>query len=281
MATVNAIYQFRSDEVARLASSITVDSGTPNTDPDYAPTVLVDENPAKVAKIDSTGGSFLLAYAAKQPVQVAALIHCAADAGQVVTLQGNNTNTWATPTCHGTFTIPTWLGAGVTRWPVNPWLDVTTLTGYDAAGFYYWRVLFGTGTQNIQLGQLWLGATIRRFDPNLNIGHRTKPKRLQIVNRTSWDVETIYSRASRRWSLIATLQFDSATVTTLTSQWDSTDGRSYPWLIVPNGLVNECYLVRGALTDLEMEHQYPNMTRAGHTLQLSVEEVSRGLRPGI
>lgn len=72
----NTIYQRLSDEVARNATSITIHTGGVSPeDENYGPDNLVDENPAKVAKIEATTGAWLFSYNAKQPIELAALIH--------------------------------------------------------------------------------------------------------------------------------------------------------------------------------------------------------------
>jgi hypothetical protein len=53
MASSQSIYQLYTDEIARSAT-ITIETGVDPGDTNYAPASLVDENPAKVAKIDST-----------------------------------------------------------------------------------------------------------------------------------------------------------------------------------------------------------------------------------
>jgi hypothetical protein len=64
----NTIYNRIEDEVARLAE-ITIGTGTTPSDP-YGPEALVDENPALVAKIDSTTGRWVFQYDSPQRIDI-------------------------------------------------------------------------------------------------------------------------------------------------------------------------------------------------------------------
>lgn len=283
MASKNVIYQKVSDEVARMATAITVDSGTPDADPNYAPSMLVDENPAKVAKIDSTTGSFLFDFnGVKTVVQMVGLIHHTFDAGLDVRIEGNNTNSWGSPSFVAQFVIPTWLGSGVNLWPVNPWLDLTTVTplsgAYDATGFKFWRLhIVGTNSQNIQLGQVWFGALIRRLTPNVQWSPTRTNHKLLIDNVTSFGVSTMYSRHTAMWEQAAQVFATDALNDALDSQWFDGDGRAHPFLLVPDGLKNVCYLVRWTSPDQDQTVQFIDYVPRS----VNVTEVSRGLRPGV
>lgn len=166
----NTIYQFYKDEVARLATISIEDDASPSLSggESYGPDSLVDDNPAKVAKIGATSGAWIFAYAEKQRIDIAALIHHTFDetpAGSPgsptpsVRLEGNATSDFSNPTFVATFTIPPWFGEGTRRWPVNPYLVLTEVEGYDPEGFLFWRLVIENNSQNIQLGQVWFGST--------------------------------------------------------------------------------------------------------------------------
>jgi len=279
MSEASAIYQRYSDEVGRLAT-ITIETGVDPGDPNYGPATLVDDNPAKVAKIDSTTGAWLFSYAAKQPVAIVALIHHAFDAGADVKIQGNATDDWLGspgPAFEASLTIPAWLGTGAGRWPVNPWLDLTAQPGYDATGFQYWRLVITGNSQNLQLGQVWFGSAIRRLDPDLRWDFvRTRDKPI-IENKTAFGVSTIYARGTTRWQLQGDHRVTDALEADLDTQWFEADGRAYPWLLVPDGLENRCALVRWAETNRAVTKHFLDV----HDHRFVAEEVARGLRPGV
>lgn len=276
MLPANTIYQYYSDNVAKLAT-ITIETGTPPDDlTAYGPETLVDDNPAKVAKIDSTTAAWQLDFGATQPLALAALIHGTFDAGGNVRLQGNATPSWGAPASEIAFTIPPWYASGTTRaWPQNPWLDLTE-TSFYTTGYRYIRLVMAGHSQPVQLGQLWLSATPRWLDPDVRWGVTRRHEKPIIENVTSYLVSTIYPRGTTRWRETGTIPATDDLVAELRRQWFDTDGRVYPFLLVPDGDVNRCYLVR-ATTEFTDQWSWPNV----HDLTVTFEEVGRGLRPGV
>lgn len=277
MASSNSIYQRHTDEIARDAT-ITIQTGTGSGDDDYGPDTLVDDNPAKVAKIDSTTGAWLFDHASATDIQLAALIHHNFDAGANVKIQRNATDSWGAPSFEMAFTIPAWIGSGTERWPVNPWLDLTTDAQYVALGWRYTRLVITGNSQNLQLGQVWFGSTIRRLVPGVRYGLEKGASRPVIENRTAYGVSTIYSRGTRVWRLAGDRRFSTAQIAALEAHWEDVAGRVRPWLFIPDGITNEsgAYFVRYAATDLGLtfgEWKGPDQ-------RFVVEEVGRGLRPG-
>ncbi len=281
----NTMYNGLSDEVARLATSITIETGAVSPeDENYGPDNLVDENPAKVAKIEATTGAWLFAYNAKQPIEIAALIHhnfdATSDNGSLsVRLEGNDTDSWGAPSFSAEFTIPDWFATGTRRWPVNPYLILTSLSGYDPAGFLYWRLVVENNSEVLQLGQVWFGSTIRIFDPDLRWGpvpHLTKP---QIENSTSFLVDTIYPRGTTRWAMEADLMASEELSAALEQHWYDVDGRAHPWLLIPSGPIanDRAYFVRYASSERQMQWNFEHQ----HEMRMAFQEVGRGLRPGL
>lgn len=285
----NTIYQRLSDEVARNATSVTIETGAVSPeDLEYGPENLFDENPAKVAKIEATTGAWLFAYNAKQRIELAALIHHNFDGSDEspapsVRLEGNDTDVWTAPSFSAEFIIPPWFGVGTRRWPVNPWLDLTGISGYDPAGFLYWRLVVDGNSQNLQLGQVWFGATIRRFDPDLRwivVGGPTDTlNKPQIENRTAFGVDTIYPRGTTLWAKEAELMASDELAADLETHWYDVDGRAHPWLLIPAGPIasDRAYLVRWAVSQRQMQWNWEHQ----HDMHLAFQEVGRGLRPGV
>ena len=276
MPSAAAIYQQYSDEVAHLAT-ITIETCVDPGDDNYGPAALVDDNPAKVAKINSVTGAWQFAYPAKKPVAIVGLIHADFDAGADVVIQGDDAADWVTPAFEAAITIPAWLGSGTGAWPVNPWLDLTEAAGYDAAGWQYYRLLVTANSQNLQLGQVWFGSEIRRLSPNLHWGFTERSQKRTIANETSYGVQTIYTRGTTEWRLEASGEFGATLQAALEAQWADVDGTAYPWLFVPDGLVNRCYLVRWA--ELIRAERHIFSQQIGQ--ELVIRELARGLRPGV
>ncbi|HEX8030269.1 MAG TPA: hypothetical protein VF491_17465 [Vicinamibacterales bacterium] len=278
----HGIYQHWSDNVARNATlTADPDSGSP-ADETYGPDALVDDNPAKVAKIDATTGAWIEDFGEAQRVDLVGLIHHDFDEGADVRIQAADslsdfTSSPASPDFDAAITIPPWLGSGSRLWPVNPWLDLTTQPGYSATGWRYWRLVVTGNSQNLQLGQLWLSPTIRRFDPDVRWGVTRAPRRLYAKSTTVFEVDNFVSRSSRRWSQIGDLLPEQALADALEIQWDDVDGAVLPWLLVPDGAVNNCYLVRWDQPDRPLQFVAPGI----YATQIKVIEAARGLRPGV
>jgi hypothetical protein len=284
----NTIYQHVEDEVARLAD-ITIETGAAVSpaDDDYGPASLVDDNPAKVAKIEDTTGAWQLEFDSPQRADIIGLIHTTLDEttdspgspAPRVRIQGNNTASWATPAFEADISVPAWLGTGTRRWPVNPWLDLTAQDGYDEDGFLFWRLFIENQSQNIQVGELWLGQVIRRFDPDLRWDLRRRERKPEIENRTSFEVDTTYSRGTTIWEQEAELDADDEMAAALERHWYDVEGRARPWLIVPSGPIanDRCCLVKYMTTERQMEWNFENM----HRMRLGFQEKGRGLRPGV
>lgn len=275
MASANALYQKYSDNVA---SSATLTAPTGTIDATYPLTNVHDGDPAKPCKFTSTSGSIQFTYVAKQPLQNVGLIHCTADAGLTVQIMGDDGADWVTPDFSANIVIPAWLATGTTRaWPVNPWLDLTAQVGYDALGFTKWLLKFGTNSQAIQIGQVWLGATNRRFSPNIQWDTTPVDTKPIVEHRTSSGVSTIYSHGTTLYTLEGNIRHTVTQKAAIREQWYDADGRTYAFLLVPDGLANRCHLVRWATNEQRMQEHFTN----NNTMRLAFEELSRGRRPGV
>jgi hypothetical protein len=273
----SAIYHFYTDNIL-LNADLSISLGTDPGDPNYTPSSLVDGNPAKPAKIDSVTAAWLAGMrGVKTPAQSLFLIHHDFKEGCDVRIQGNDTDTWGTPSFEAHVTIPAWLGSGVGRWPVNPWLDLTEQFGYDPLGWMFWRLLITSNDQNVQLGQWLLCNPIRRFEQDLAwSSKRTLNKRL-IENRTSFGVSTIYSRNTNEVVIEGDHRPLAALEDELIRQWYDVEGRARSWPFVPNGLLNECFFGRWQAPSRASTYFAPG----AYENRFVFEETSRGLRLGV
>jgi hypothetical protein len=286
--TFNTIYTRYSDEVARLADSIEIESDTSPSlsgGDDYDPETLVDDNPAKVAKIESTTGAWHFTYSEKQPVALVALIHHTFDESAIespnanVRIEANDTGTFGAPAFAADIPIPPWLGVGTGSWPQNPWIDLTAVSGYDPDGWLHYWLIIENNSQNIQLGQVIFSPVIRQFDPDLRWGLRHTADKPQIENRTSFGISTLYPRGTTIWTAEADILLTDDMRADLESHWYDVEGRARPFVIVPSGPVrsDRCYLVRYTMTDEQVQWNSHEILAQ----RLSFQEVGRGLRPGV
>lgn len=279
----NTILTSYQDEVGRLAT-VTIDIGTDPGDDNYGPAVLVNDIPAQMAKINSTSGAWRLAYGAPQPVTFAALLHSNLDAGLDVVLQASAGGSPWTTDFEAPFVIPTWYAAGTTRkWPIQPWIDLTTQSGYNPSGYANYRLYVrGTNSENLQVGGLKLYSDHLRLTYDFREGLARTTRKPTITHRTAWQIATRYSRLTAIWSAEGNLLIPTSQLDELDAHFFENDGEAQPFVIVPNGLRNRCYfvtrsdgvqrdVVRFYREDLDEEWcEYP----------LSVVEVGRGVRPG-
>lgn len=276
-----AIYTKHSDNVAPDATK-TIQLGTDPQDSNYGPDTLTDDNPAKVAKINSTTGAWQFDFGSAQRLDLIALIHHTFDAGADVKIEGSAAPNWAgSPVTAAEFSasivIPTWIGAAESRWPVNPWLDLTNAAGYSASGFRYWRLIVTGNSQNLQLGQVIMTASIRQMNPDRQWEYVTSTLRRKIDNRTEFGVPTIYSRYSPQVRIEGTIRADDDFNDELNAQWEDVDGGAWNWLYIPDGDVNKCYFGRHAEPSKSVTHVSFDV----HDRRWAFEEAARGLRPGV
>ena len=265
---VNLIYQHGSDQVAG-AATVTVGLGT--EDPEYPVAGLTDGNPAKPAKLLETSGAWLFDFGAAQRVDAVAIPHHNLTAGLEVRIQGNAANVWGAPTFNQAITIPTWRGDG---WPIGPWLDLTGLAGYAVGGFQYWRlIVVGVNAAPVALGQVWLGETLRTLSPNISWGARDGEAHKITEHETDFGVVLSYDFGLLRRTLAGDLDAPDATRTAVLNWWRSTNGRARPFIIVPDGTINEALMVRWATSDIQTILDLTDR----NTMQLAFQEVSRGL----
>lgn len=266
MPSINLIYQHSADNVAALG---TVTASPADTD--YPAANLVDLNPAKPAKLSATSGRFIWDFGSARRVDIVALIHHNLTAGLDVRIQGNATNAWTSPTFNQAITIPAYRNDG---YPRNPWLDLTGLSGYSVSGFRYWSVgIIGTNGANVAIGDVWLGSSIRRLDPNISWPARRTLDRKLIEHKTDHGVCNVYDLGVTVRTFSADLDTTDDQGEALLAWWEGTKGRTFPFLIIPDGTLNSAWLVRWAqsMNDMSFTHIDRNQSR------LEFEEVSRGL----
>ena len=99
--SVSVLCQYPSDNVAPNYATIGVNTGSEDTD--YPAAYLADGRPGRPAKLTTTSGSWVFAFAAAQRLDLVAL---GAHNLSAATLEGNATNAWGAPTFSAALTIP-------------------------------------------------------------------------------------------------------------------------------------------------------------------------------
>jgi hypothetical protein len=263
----HVIYNRYSDNLAPSAT-ITIETGTAATG--YDPENIADGDAAKPSKLNETSGAWLFDFGTATEIAIAALFHHNFEAGLDVRLQANASNSWGAPSLEVSFVIPAWR---VDRFPGQPWID---LTGQDAFGAYrYWRLLVaGTNAVALAVGELWLGAVVRRLNPDFAQGRSSALDQPIIEHKTAYRrLRTPLSTTIR--SISGTIPPTTDTVAQAVIDW-ITDAGGRPFLFIPDATLNEAWLALHLTTRHQIEAL---LDHDASTFPLSLEEDGRGLEP--
>lgn len=184
-------------------ATITAAGGTVSTDANYGLTSLYDGNPAKPCKFTTDSATLLFDFTSAQRLDAVAIPHHNIDAGVSVTIQGNATNSWGSPSLSVPLTIyPHDFDGHVQR----AWVDLTTKTGYTVTGYRYWRLVIGTNSVAVQLGEVLLISILSQLERGAqgDIQIRINRKYVPAVE-TDAGVEWIYERDVKQAEIVGTI----------------------------------------------------------------------------
>lgn len=265
----NLLYARPSDNVAPSAAVIT--ASAPDADPDYAAASIVDLDPAKPSKLTTTTGNWVFDFGTAQRVDVAAIIHHNLTAGLEVRIQGHATDAWGAPSFNQPIVIPAYHEDG---FPACPFLDLTTLAGYSAGGFRFWRlVVVGTNAAAIAIGEVLLLALKRSVEVNLSWGATEEEEHPLIEHRTDHGVSSITGLGTTWRELAGDLDTTDAGWQSVRSLRRDARGRARGWLAVPDPTLNDALFVR--FLETRGGRVFTFLDRNGVAFRL--QEVSRGL----
>jgi hypothetical protein len=227
--------------------------------------------PAKIAETSGAWvGNFTGVAGGKQRVDAVVLPMHNLTAGLEVRLQGHATSSWGSPTFNQTITIPAYRGDG---FPLGAWRDITGLSGYTSAGFEFWRLtVVGVNAAAVAL-KIKLLSGLQTLSPNINWGEVGSEERKMIEHRTDYGVSSVYDLGVTIRSIQGELDGPDTQRDAVKALWQSTRGRVYPFVLIPDGDVNDAWFVRFADTKLDVQL---NMIDR-NVIRLGFQEVSRGL----
>lgn len=226
-------YARASDNIAGTAT-VTASAA----DAAYPAANLVDLDVAKPAKLTTTSGYWLLNFGSARSLAAVALLNHNLDAGAVVYLQANGSDSWLAPAFQRAFTIPADEADGFS---VNPWLDVR-----DAAAYRYWRIYVPAASPNsvaIAIGEVVAVTALRALPDDFQVGAGLEESEQMpdILHESEFGARAAYT-VGVKWKI-----WDGGmTVTTADDHWAlarAARGRARPWLFVPDREVNAAYLV--------------------------------------
>lgn len=269
-ATPNMIWNKPSDRMVSNAT-ITVQTGT--AEDGYDPEDCADLNPAMPLRLVENLGAILFAYASAVSIPFWALFHCNFLAGLDVRVQAKAVNaSWGSPDFEKAFTIPTWFPDLPGPFPGQPWLDLTNEAGY--AAFQYWRIaVLGDNTVPLSFGEIWPGGAVRRLDPNIDWTAKESIDKPNIKHSTAYRDLVKDLGTTRRMKEGMLDWFDDQVDDIL--NWHREAGSAYAFPIVPDGRVNEAWLVRATTTARELEQNFVDR----NVFRLGFKEEGRGLYP--
>ncbi len=235
--SVKLIYQHPADNLLPSASAVTVPSGT--EDPLYPAANLFDLNPALPMKFSTQTGRIVFDFGSAVSAKFVALLHHNLDAGLEVRIQGNAANSWGAPTLNVAFTIGAKDGEG---YRPNVWLD---LSAQSSTTFRYWSiVVVGTNTNNIIIGEAWLGAVLRQLVHNYAWGAKLSDQRPRRKTfETNYGVKWTYPSAGRRRRLESSIRTTDSSLALVRDWHRACGGPDQPMIIVPDPSVDEAWMV--------------------------------------
>jgi len=267
MSDAHIIYNRYSDNLALTADAVSVDGGTVETG--YDIDWILDVNAARPVRLSTLQGMFKFHWASAVRLAIVAIFHANYQEALTIHIEGNDTDSWSSRSFSTTVTMRAWR---VDRFPPQPWVD---LTGLSAGSYHYWRV----GTQddnavNVAVGEIWLGATIRRLNPDFMQGRSPAQDVPQIEHQTAY-------RRMRK-ALGTTIRSVSGTIPPTSDanaqdvlDWIA-DANGRPFLFIPDGLAGEAWLGIHTITKQQMQDL---LDHDATSFPLAVEEDGRGLEP--
>ena len=257
----------RNDLNVASSAAITASAG----DTDYPAAYLTDGNVARPAKLTTTTGDWVFDFGSAQRIDLFAFGPHNLTAGlSNVLFQGNATDSWGAPTLSATITIPAYREDGQS---VNPWRDVTGVSGYSTSGFRYWRLRVGTANgAAIAVGEVALYrqvTTIRNF----RVGVVDADRIPTVAHGTTYGVETVYTLGVAERRLSGDVVMKTSDLTALLSWYRGGAGRGQWHTIILEDGVNDARFVR---FDTDML-AFSRMGNSNHRVELAFTEVSRGL----
>lgn len=239
---------------------------------------LTDGDPA-VAFIttDSLGIEVTLDFGSPQRVDLCCIPMHGIPAGTAVKLQGNDTDTWATPDVDGSIIIDPFKGSG---FPEVAFLDVTGVTGgvtgYTVGGERWWRLLVPSHGGITKVGDFQLWTTKRTLATHVSWGFERNGRR-HVASHTRVDGGLhVYDYQTELRALRGQIPAESADHDLLEALHDAAFGSFKPFLVqgaLSHDAGTEAMYVR--FPDPAFVRRFPNFGRAD--VPFEVDEVSRGM----
>ncbi len=248
--------------------TVTVDSGTADTD--YPASNLIDLKPNVPAKLTTTTGSFLRDLLTDTLVNYVLITHHNLSIIEV-RLQGNATNTWATPSVDIVLTIA---APYLDLFPVSVGVDLETLVPVAATRTKrYWRIkIVGTNAAPVSIGEWTLFSATRTLDVLWGDVHALG--RPDVFHETEVGVQHVYDIGTTVRGYGCEVICNSTVKTEIETWFRSTQGRTKPVLIIPDNFA-EPMLMRMNRPTFTYSDKDPQVVSAS----LEFAELNKGMYP--
>jgi len=262
-------YGLRSDEVQGLGTWTTV-TGTELTQ--YEASHLVTDLISKPVWIEETSGlwrgDFTARPGGKQRVDAVVIPMHNITAGLDVRIPG--LNTVGVTILEAAITIPAYRGDG---YPLGAWLDLTGDPDYTTNGFAYWELeVVGVNAVPLAL-KLRLLAALQTMDPNISWDAAEGEDRAMIEHQSEYEVPSTFDLGVTMRDIAGELDSPDTQKALVRALWQSVLGRVHPFVLIPDGAVNDAWIVLFREKRLEVVLRLTDR----NTIRVAFDEISRGL----
>lgn len=260
-------YALRSDDVTQNATWA-VHTGTAVSQ--YESSHIGTDVIARPAKLSETYGSWYADFSSAQRVDAVVLPMYNFQAGLTVRIQGSSTTSFTTPSLNHLITIPAYRDDG---FPYGAWQHLATATGYSTGGYRYWRLTVESTNSAAIATKVKLLAEVQTLTPNVAWGAVQQDDRKLIEHETDYGVSSIYDLGISRRAMTAELWGPDTQRDAVRDLWQSTRGRVYPFVVIPDAAENDAWFVRFLSPALDVSLARPDR----NPMSVGFQEVSRGL----
>lgn len=268
----NALYCYAS-EIVGAGKTVSVTGGT--VDASGPTTNLVDGNPAKACKMSTTTQVRLTTdFGSTQRIDGLLIPIHNIDAAASITLEGNETDSWGSPTLSVAKAVPAYRRDGL---PDPLWWDLRAETGYSTSGFRYWSALLPANSIAQAIGEFVWCQQLRAFDRNFSWGTWRGRARSQVRSETEGFVRGVHDLGVRQVRYRLEFLASDAGLEELIAIHDDARGEREGWVLVTDpDVAHTADLVAfspesGAL--LEHVDEFLDL----NTLEIEVRQVARGV----
>lgn len=200
-----------------------------------------DHGVGQPSLLTTTSGSWVIDFGVATAIPLWVLWHNF-DAGLVVKIEGNASNSWGAPAFSADVTIAAKRRNGHTR---KAWIDARDVTNY--AAYRYWRISVAlSGPANsVNVGlKVWPGLTVREFETTFDRDLPIGSHQFQAAGFTDTGYAWHYKLAGAVRAFQGTIPLDVSEIAALDDWFDEAGGD--PSVVIFDPATDEAMIVRFA-----------------------------------